>query len=173
MATETLRPIANGSYIALSRNTGTQNYQCVDEVSSDDDSTYVYTTSTSGQRDLYDLPAHSAGSGTINSVTVKSICRRTSAGGGGTARLDVLVGGSLYTGSSAGLGVSYAEISRAMATSPATGAAWTWGEIDAMEAGVNLVAPSGYEARCTQLWVEVDYTPAVGAKGRMLLLGVG
>ncbi|GAI32827.1 unnamed protein product [marine sediment metagenome] len=40
--------------------------------------------------------------------------------------------------------------------------AWTWDDIDALQIGVSLKAPiyAAYQAMCTQVYVEVDYTPA-------------
>jgi len=69
--TETLRPNAAGDETSISSQYPVSgvHWDKVDEAIADDSATYVYTTSTSYQRDLYDIPAHT-GSGTINSVTI-------------------------------------------------------------------------------------------------------
>ncbi len=70
--TETLRPNAVGDATNISSQEPSSgpHWDKVDETTADDLSTYVYTTSTSYEQDLYHIPDHSSGSGTINSVTV-------------------------------------------------------------------------------------------------------
>jgi hypothetical protein len=70
-STETLRPTAVGDETGISSQSPVSgaHWDKVDEATADDSSTYVYTTSTSYQRDLYNIPS-STGSGTINNVTV-------------------------------------------------------------------------------------------------------
>ena len=55
---------------ALSRNTGSNNYECVDDVwySPDEDTTYVYTTNTTEVEDKYTLENHGSTTGDINYV---------------------------------------------------------------------------------------------------------
>ena len=61
------------------------------------------------------------------------------------------------------LGNSYAQFSTAYNSGP-SGGAWTWTDIDTMQIGVYLIhgdTPGGTQnvARCTQVWVVVNYTP--------------
>jgi len=46
-------------------------------------------------------------------------------------------------------------------TDPNTGEAWTWEAINALQAGFDLKCGDG-RSKCTQLYVEVEYTPAAG-----------
>jgi len=69
---ETLRPNATGNVTDISSQypDSGAHWDKVDEVTSDNYTTYVSTNSTGYQRDLYGIPDHSIGSGGINSVTV-------------------------------------------------------------------------------------------------------
>ena len=59
MATETLRPNGAGSQtgIGAQEPASGSHYDKVDESTADDDTTYVYTTSSSSVSDLYALPS--------------------------------------------------------------------------------------------------------------------
>jgi hypothetical protein len=101
-------------------------------------------------------------SGTINSVTVW-IRARHYLGGGDTSTgyaCTVLRSGTTnYQGDSITLTNSYNVYSTVYYTNPA-GGAWTWSAINALQCGVGLTRTSGGgEARCTQVWIEVNYTP--------------
>ncbi len=55
---------------------------------------------------------------------------------------------------------TWETVSEEWATNPDTSAAWTWSEIDALQTGLALKKVSGLSsARCTQVYVVVDYTP--------------
>ena len=75
-ATETLRPNAAGdeTSITFQYPASTEHWDKVDEAVADDASTSVREEGTNYKRDLYNLPAHSAGSGTINKITVYVRC---------------------------------------------------------------------------------------------------
>ena len=78
MATETLRPNANGSTIELNQNPGTgSNYDKVDEESPDGDSTYVYQGGEEEypEKDMYQIQNSAVGAGTITKVTVKIVAK--------------------------------------------------------------------------------------------------
>jgi len=70
--TETLRPNATGDVTQISSQypDSGAHWDKVDEVTSDNWSTYVSTNSTTYQRDLYNIPDHAVGTGSINYVTV-------------------------------------------------------------------------------------------------------
>jgi hypothetical protein len=153
----TLRPNGAGDKSELSRypNTGEANWQDVDEETTDEDSTYVYRDA-GWARDLYTLTDVST-TGTINSVTVWSRARTLGTATGTDVRLQIRTGGSTYEGTELTATTSYADYSHAWATNPKTGAAWTWTDINALEAGVKL-QKAGYQTRSTQVWVVVDRT---------------
>jgi hypothetical protein len=165
MSIETLRPNAAGdeTSIASQYPASTYHWDKVDEETADDNTTYVYTTATSYQRDLYNLPAHSVGSGTINSITIYFriaisnslyiVYAKPSQKSGAT-----VTDGTEVTRTSAGA-TTYLTYSQTYTTNPATGVAYTWDEIDALEIGLQLHSNnSSGSGRCTQVYVEVDYT---------------
>lgn len=153
-----LRPSAAGTYTQLSVNTGS-NYNAVHDESSDSDSTYVYTTSTSSRYDTYNIPDTTLSGLTIQSITVHIVARGTSISYDGYARPTILIGGTRYYPSNyIDLTTSYAEYTNSWTTNPNGGSAWTWTDINNLEIGVQMYASvSGYQTRCTQVWVEITY----------------
>lgn len=167
-ANETVRPNAAGDETLISVQypaTGAH-WDKVDEATSDVDSTYVETNSWTEQEDLYNVNNHSTGSGNINYVRVYMVARNT-----GTdpdresAYIHIKTNGVEYNGSLQTLTTSYAPYSYQWNNNPQTGNPWTWTEIDNLQAGVGLRAPKssgppgGRYVRCTQVYVEVNYTP--------------
>ncbi|MBA7473845.1 hypothetical protein ES707_09190 [subsurface metagenome] len=168
MATEILRPNAAGDVTELSKSGGTYNWEMVDEASTDQDTTYVYYTKTHmghDYYDLYNLPAHS-GSGTINFVKVYVRCRISEAEATQRAYIKIKTGGTVYTGSAISLSASYTTAFKQYDINPKVGGAWTWEQVDALQIGVRLYAFGTRDyytsaERCTQVYVEVDYTDIV------------
>jgi hypothetical protein len=158
MATEILRPNAAGDETALDQYpTSGSHYDKVDEVTPDNDSTYVYNSAKGAAwyRDLYNLPAHS-GSGTINKITIKIVARNSLWAG---VEIFCKTHGTGYSdGDSWYNHYSYTEKTWELTTNPNTSAAWTWDEIDALQIGVQMWCGDGQWGRCTQVYVEVDYT---------------
>jgi parallel beta-helix repeat protein len=155
MATLTYYVTGAGSAAVLSKNTGTYNWQAVDDGETpDDDATYVYGTGAAYASDLYS-PRRWMGCGAITNVTLYIRCKYGSTSG--KAKTYCKVGGTAYTGPTEHtLTNSYANYSQSYATSPKTGLAWTWAEVIAMEIGVSLYSTN---ARCTEVWAVVTYTP--------------
>ena len=55
---------------------------------------------------------------------------------------------------------TWETISQEWTVNPADSESWEWTDIDALQIGVSLSMPEGYaSSRCTQVYVEVDYTP--------------
>jgi len=169
-ANETLRPNAAGdkTNISLQEPTSGEHWDKVDEASSDGDNTYVHTNSWDLQEDLYQLPNHSTGSGTINYVKVYMVAKNTADNPDRpSAFIHIKTNDSEYSWPSLGftLTTSYATYSHQWDNNPQTGNPWTWSEIDNLQAGVGLRAPKGSGppggrySRCTQVYVEVNYTP--------------
>ena len=173
MATETLRPNAAGDEenipSVMGDGTGSH-YTTVDEVTPDEDDSRVYQRNDDAwHRDLYNIADHSAGSGTINRITVYARCKVTTTpdqtnlkiaikSGTGAGAPDTVDEGSEIT-----LTGDYANYSNQWSTNPATASAWTWDEIDKLQIGIAIRDPivgDGLSStRCTQVYVEVDYTP--------------
>lgn len=161
--TLTLVPDGTGDSKTLSifPNLGEVNWEDVDDPvgSPDDNATYVFATGRSaGEKyDLYNLSDHTAETGTINFVRVYIRCK--SAGGSGiTARSKIKTNATVYTGAiNNPVPTSWTDYSDDWDFNPFTLVAWTWDEIDALQAGI-LIGWDGDTGYCTQVYVEVDYT---------------
>ena len=154
--TETLRPNATGTYSQCDPNGDSPNYACVDDVTADEDSTYVSTWFGATELDTYNIANHSEGTGTISSVTVYIRSRVTS----DTHAIEVALrtNGADYFGTYTPISsTSYTNISATWTENPYTTDDWTWAEVDALEAGVrHYDLGTGY-LMTTQVYVEVDY----------------
>lgn len=162
---ETLRPNAAGSATGIPGQfpDSTFHWDKVDEASPDEDDTYVYFTGLAFQSlyDVYNIPNHAVGSGTINFIKVYVRCRYSDAAGQARAMIKP-AGSTGYICPANNLTDSYVTYNYQWDTNPYSAAAWTWDDIDALEIGVHLAfAATPGTARCTQVYIEVDYTPAV------------
>ncbi|KAA3631980.1 MAG: prepilin-type N-terminal cleavage/methylation domain-containing protein [Calditrichaeota bacterium] len=149
---ETLRPNGSGSSSQLEDENCSTNWQCVDEVTADDNGTYVKGENNSWQYDLYNVENSSVGTGTIDSVVV--FINVDGNHGNQKARTYIRTHGNNYQGSQLTPPSSYTIYSTTYATNPNTSSSWTWSEIDDLQIGAGLRR----EARLTQVWVEVYYT---------------
>ena len=169
MATLTLRPNAAGSECTIPEEGASpcpNHYLNVDEASPDDFTTWIGDQGANPQpleRDLYGCEDHTSETGVINSVTVFAYANRNTA----TTyyRLSIRTNSVSYNSSEIPLtgGAQFIQISNTWAVNPQTSSAWTWTEIDAMEIGCTLQKQSSSSPYITQVYVEVDYTPAVTA----------
>jgi len=169
MAIETLRPNAAGDEENIDEVIGDgvgTHYTVVDEETPDGDATRVLTDNATYLRDLYNIADHSVGSGTINHITVYANCKAALApdqaslkiafkSGTGTGAPDTVSESSELT-----LTTEYTDYSNQWSTNPATSSAWTWDEIDKLQAGISLrrCKATFAHSRCTQVYVVVDYT---------------
>ncbi len=151
---ESLYPMADGTTTQLTNGGScTYNWDCVDEVASDGDGEYVRSTNNSTKLDLYQMQNHAVGQGTIDSVIITMNTRRTASGQ--TIRTALRTHSNTYHGTTINLNsyTSFTLFTTKYTTNPNTGSAWTWTEVDAAEAGVEI-----YESgRCTQVWMTVYY----------------
>ena len=151
----TLRPDGAGATTSL---TGcvTSNWQCVEDVIPDDNSTLVQRAATSWAYDLYSLPDPIAAACPPSKVTVFLRCRMELTQG--DARGILRVNGMNFPGTATSLTTSWANYSFSWSSNPATGSTWTWSDINAMQAGLELKGQNATKpAYCTQVWVEVGY----------------
>jgi len=155
--TYTLRPDGSGWRTNLTRSGCSNNWQCVDEIIADDDASRVIRASNQWAADYYTLDDPGGTSGSITKVTVCARAKRAHTQGG--VRLCVFTHGSPYQGTYQGLSTSYEIYSEEWTTNPNTSAAWTWTEINNLQAGVRMRGQnSSFPAYCTQVWVEVEYS---------------
>jgi prepilin-type N-terminal cleavage/methylation domain-containing protein len=155
-STLTLRPNGAGASAGLSSSGCGSNYLCVSEVTSDENSSTVWSSSLSYSEDYYALADPGPQSCPITKVTVYCRARQTLLLG--TVRPVISVSGTKYTGTRQTLSLSFANYSSSWTTNPKTGAAWTWTDIASLQAGVRLSGALGLVyAYCTQVWVVVSY----------------
>jgi hypothetical protein len=152
-----LRPVGAGNSTELQTSGCGSNYLCVNEVVSDDISTFVESNSLTYLTDTYAAANPSDTSCTISSVTVYMRARRFVKSA--SARIVMRTNGSDYTGVEETLGDNFADFSQQWDTNPFTGAAWTWTDVADLEIGAQLkTTKTTHPARCTQVWVEVAYS---------------
>ncbi len=166
MATLTLRPNGVGSETSIpDQYPGASNhYLYVDEVIANDDGDYVLTTegSETSYRDLYAFENHTTENGVINSVTIYYRIKGNINTGYGKPSQKSGVTVTDGTEQSSG---SWATKHQHYTLNPATGAAYTWDEIDALQVGIVIRTWIDWGAElyvvtaCTQVYIEVDYTP--------------
>jgi hypothetical protein len=159
--TEILRPNAAGSYSECTCSGDSPNYKCVDEAVEDGSSTYVYSSDGAALLDTYHIQNRSEATGTINSVTVHA---RARAEGVDDMRMQIVnrTHSTTYYGSEIALtgNAGWHNYSENWTTNPYTGAAWTWSEIQYLQIGIKLYDDGDGYPDCTQVYAEVNYTPA-------------
>jgi len=158
--TLTLRPNGVGNAAELDH-TGTQNYLAVDETVADGTTSYVSrsSSSTGFYTDTYAIEDTSA-TGTINYVKIYAVCNYDGGTATPHARTVLRVSGTDYYGyDTTAITSTWSTISTTYNTNPA-GGNWDWAAINALQSGVDLYRTSnGGTIRCTQVYVEVNYTP--------------
>ena len=161
--TETLRPTGAGDETTIENQfpiTGAH-WDKVSENVSDGDSTYVSTYSDFAEwtEDLYQIADHSAGSGQINYVRVYAVARSQAAPISNNFRIHIKTNGAEHNGTELQTTTSYVTYSYTWNQNPETTSDWTWTDIDNLQAGISLLrAKSKKDTRCTQVYVEVNYT---------------
>jgi PKD repeat protein len=158
-----LHPNANGSITELQRYPTSQNanYKCVDETIVNDND-YVYWSGTSWKKDTYNLANRGAVSGVIHSVTVYARCNRAGFGMDPSVpnegKIVIRSSGSYYYGNEFAPTSTFTYYSHTWLVNPATGNAWNWSAIDALEAGISFIGNEGGSSKCSQVYVVVNYT---------------
>lgn len=130
-----LRPVGVGNSAQWTGNYA-DNFLNVADQYADGDSTFNQD-STAGHIDLFtmgDVPA-----GTVHAIQ-HVIMARKDAGAARTIRPKVRISGTNYSGTTVSLSASHVFYTEAVSVSPASGVAWTDTEVNAMEAGYELVS---------------------------------
>jgi len=159
---ETIHPNADGEYDQWAKEypSATAHWECCDEDPPDDDSSYVETNTATWKYEAYNLENHT-GSGTINWVRVYVRAKLTSAGTSNSRTL-IRTHDTDYESSDITLSTSYQNNYTQYDTNPNTGLAWTWDEIDSLQAGASGKKSGNVNIRMTTVWVVVNYSPAGG-----------
>jgi len=153
----TIRPNAPGTFTRWTAYpSGTPNWQCVDEASPNDDADYVYWTPQPSKQDSYNLEDHTTETRNITNVRVVMYAKLASADDD-QITMQLVMNGMTYEGVTVNPTTTYAKYTSDWAINPSTGLAWTWSDIDTLEAGFKCVkvGQTSPEHRITQLYVEV------------------
>ncbi len=136
-------------------------WEKVDDMPADEEETYVQNSGANQyRRDLYGLTSrmYADGTETITSVTV--YFRYTSDDGVGNAKAAIKTYGTVFEGSEESYagGNAWQTRSYQWTANPATTEAWTWDEVDDLQAGINL-RPTNPQIKvsCTNVYVRVDF----------------
>lgn len=160
MATLIIRPNGDGATHTLTCSTGSTHYVLIDEAGADDADYVKYTSAGSGaELDIYAI-ANPAASGVINSVKVYARAKALATGENTKIGLQVkdTTTWSGFTFSEA-LTTSWASYVATYTAMP-RGGDWTWADIDALLVRLDL-GVDATTSYCSQIYVEVDYTPPV------------
>jgi hypothetical protein len=136
-----------------------EHWDKVDDIPADDEITYVANWQHNQYRsDLYKLTDYIDAGGweDINSVTVHF---RVAGESGARARAIIKTNGTYFAGNDEiHPGGDYIDMSYQWTVNPATDEAWTWDEINELQAGISLEGvKQGGSTSCTQVYVLVDY----------------
>lgn len=166
--TETLRPNASGIYTQWAYQLPVSGFHWdkVDEATSDGYSTCISDDTTSYKADLYNIPSTAIlANAIINSVTVYMRVVSDHYRYKGYVRTMIRTHSTNYYGSIMRPSTSWVLYFTVYATNPNTGSAWTIEEINALEIGVSGRGYSDeYWIYCTQVYIVIDYSPAVEAE---------
>lgn len=156
----TLRPNAPGFSADNTPVGAPTNWECVDETTVDDDTTYAWMAGGGGYEiDLHNCQNHTTEAGTITKITLHVITRTTSLYAGFSWKLmgAIRIGGTSYYSSWTNVTTSYTDYSFEWATNPG-GGNWTWADIDNIQIGFAQQSGSGTcEIRTTQVYAVVEY----------------
>ena len=139
MRVVTLRPDADTAQADFTPSAGSVHYALVAEAPDDDgDATYV-ESGTVGHQDLYGYQDLTATQAAILALQLATVARKDDAGSR-SLRAVLTSGATTANGATRVLGTTYAVYDDRFEVDPATGTAWTKPGVDAVEAGVEVVA---------------------------------
>jgi hypothetical protein len=167
--TEILRPNGAGDETNLSRNTGSNNWDMVDESSADGDSTYVYNDGTSFVYDSYALQDTALTDATayVTDVRVTDRCRVSAGAGTGDEKINGIRLSSTNSMESAAttLTASYVDRQGTVETTKPGGGKWLAADLNNLQVRIGLRENGTAQARCTQLYVTVNYADMLTYSG--------
>lgn len=154
------RPFMNGRLNELAASTG-KNFECVDDVSADDDTSYVENSDDANYVDYYKADLSSIPRDVIiNSVKVYARIKTFTVSAGDNALIVAPNGRNYQSSGDLGLGnnSAYTNVSYQWDTNPWASRDWNRTDLDTLHFGLLL----SY-ARATQVYIEVNYTLAYKA----------
>lgn len=157
---ETIRPNAPGDELNIRNPQTLDHWAQVDDVGAHDDNTAVDTVwdDNGSFRDLYNVGDPATGSGTITDIKITWVVRVGAENTDSNARGALKTNGTVYETADFNItSTSYKSFSETWTVNPATSSDWTWPDIDALQAGINLIKGGYNDVHCTQIFVEVSY----------------
>ncbi len=160
-----LLPEADGNYTQWTANTGTRWDAVNDPVGApDDDATYVYSTTSSGNKVSFGFEDLPEGVEYVSNVRIYARLRNT----GGTNAVIVFYRESStdYNGTAVALSEEYTTYSQpgwSYSLNPATSLAWTPSEVNSMEWGMIYNGAGSFPHRLTQMYAVVTYSAEVAS----------
>jgi hypothetical protein len=155
--TLTLRPNGTGVQTECIPVGDAPNWKCVDESVSDEDTTYNYCATVASKKDLFHLQNHTTETGTIVDITLYARYRKTGAAVSTGFKWWIYTNGGLRD---MGFGTyppnTYATFSKTLVINPVTSVAWTWADVDALQAGY-IMNNDTTQTRVTQYYIIVTY----------------
>lgn len=134
---ELLVPTGAGNSTQFTPSTGS-NWQNVDEALSNDDTDYN-SSATAAQKDTFATSDLATASGTVKGMMQTVVFRKDDAGGR-TIRTVVRSGATDYTGTTTTVLDTYSGVYHVREVDPATSAAWTIANVNAVQVGYELVS---------------------------------
>lgn len=134
---ETIRPTGPGFQTNFTPSVGA-NWENVDDAQPDDDSTYN-ASGTVGHIDTFVLGDLATTAGSVKGIQVINRWRKDDAGAR-TARRIVRVGTTNYEGADVAMSDSFINTADVLEVNPATVAAWSISDVNALEAGYKVQA---------------------------------
>lgn len=146
-----LSPTANGSTAEWTSGTNSSDYQEVDEVAPDDDTTYIMNPASAGKIHLVTLESCATAGITVSSIKAfKALVRwRENSSATSAAKIRIRSSATNSDNSTRNIGATYEDNHKILATDPNTSTAWTESGINAVEIGV--VETGSVQIRATQI----------------------
>jgi len=160
MATVTIRPISNGYYVGGTASGAPTNWECLDELILDSDTTYVYMQAVGYYIMTYkytQIPYR----GYINNVSFCNYARVTGALDASDIYQIIRTYNTNYS-YAAGGGLSYALARIDLTENPYTNQKWTWEEVNLVEYGGTATItsnPLSNQLRFSMSYIEITYQP--------------
>ncbi len=154
---DTLRPAGGGAWDELLADGCSVTWQCVADVTADDDGSFAESNGTAWTASTFSLPDPIDTLCMITSVRLVYRARRFVKDAEAMGR--IRVNGVDHDGPVETLADSYQTFSTTWTNNPATGSSWEWDDIASLEAGVSLMGTRAtHPARCTQVMLIVEYS---------------